>query len=377
MNTTLEKIKQKLTYSDDLAQIQHAIYIADISVFKRNIKDLISEFRRYYQNFNIGYSFKTNYYHKFLQAALDQGCYAEVVSPMEFSMATHNGFGPSRIIYNGVIPDKDNKTITAQAGGLVFIDNIEELRSMGPIQNIGLRLNFGIGNGFQSRFGFEADGEDSQLNDAVKYCNEEGIKIYAIQCHISFARGLSFFEARIRKMVKFAKDLNVDIVDIGGNMFGRVDPFLKSQIEIEEPLPSYSDYAKVIAGVFKKSFPNEDKLLIAECGTPIVGNAVSLLAKVLAIKEVAGRKTAILNVTNHDVGWLCCNKNAPVYSIDGGDECQNIRIFGCSCVEKDVISNNFTGRIKVGGRVLITNVGAYGINVACNFIKKIPQIAYI
>lgn len=373
MNTTLERIKQKLTSNDDLAQIQHAIYIADISVFKRNIKDLISEFRRYYPNFNIGYSFKTNYCHEFLQTALEQGCYAEVVSPMEFRMASHNGFEPSRIIYNGVIPDRVNKIATAQAGGLVFVDNIEELRSLGPIQQIGLRLNFGIGNGFRSRFGFEADGEDCQLNDAVIYCNKEGIKINAIQCHISFARSLAFFETRIKKMIKFAKALNIDIVDIGGNMFGRVDPILKSQIEREEPLPTYSDYAKVIAGTFKKNFPKEDKLLIAECGTPIVGNAMSLLAKVIAIKEVAGRKAAILDVTNHDVGWLCCNKNAPVYSIDGGDEYKNISIFGCSCVEKDIISNDFTGRLKVGGRILITNVGAYGTNLACDFIKKIPQ----
>lgn len=377
MNMTLERIKQKLISSDKFVDCQAATYIADTYVFKQNIKDFISAFRRHYHNFSIGYSFKTNYCGDFLRAASDLGCYAEVVSPMEWRMAINKGFSLSKIIYNGVIPDKRHKILTAQRGGLVFVDNIGELRSLGSIPSIGLRLSFDIGNNFCSRFGFDADGESSQLKEAVNYCKQKGIKINAIHCHISFARSLAYFQKRIDKMIGFAKDLNVDVVDIGGNMYGRVDPIVQAQIEKEEPLPAYSEYANVIAGTFKERFPDEDKLLIAECGTPVVGNAMSLLAKVIAVKKIAGKDTAILNVTNHDVGWLCCNKDAPIYTIDGGDEYKNIRIFGCSCVEKDVISSAFSGRLKVGGRVLVTNVGAYGLNLSCNFIKKKPKIIVI
>ena len=56
MNLTLEKIQQRLMSSDDL---KTPLYIADKNDFKRNITDFVAAFRKYYPNYNIGYSFKT------------------------------------------------------------------------------------------------------------------------------------------------------------------------------------------------------------------------------------------------------------------------------------------------------------------------------
>lgn len=55
MNLTLEKIQQRLMSSDDL---KTPLYIADKNDFKRNITDFVAAFRKYYPNYNIGYSFK-------------------------------------------------------------------------------------------------------------------------------------------------------------------------------------------------------------------------------------------------------------------------------------------------------------------------------
>ena len=54
MNLTLEKIQQRLMSSDDL---KTPLYIADKNDFKRNITDFVAAFRKYYPNYNIGYSF--------------------------------------------------------------------------------------------------------------------------------------------------------------------------------------------------------------------------------------------------------------------------------------------------------------------------------
>ena len=142
------------------------LYIADKSDFKRNITDFIAAFRKYYPNYNIGYSFKTNYYGEFINVVKEVGGYAEVVSPSEYQMARNYGFDYSQIIYNGVIPDLDDKMRCANHGGIVNVDNVCELGSLigictAPLA-IGVRLNFDIGNGVVSRFGIDVDSKGYQ-----------------------------------------------------------------------------------------------------------------------------------------------------------------------------------------------------------------------
>jgi len=158
MNLTLEKIQQRLMSSDDL---KTPLYIADKNDFKRNITDFVAAFRKYYPNYNIGYSFKTNYCKEFINVVKEIGGYAEVVSPKEYQLARNYGFDDSRIIYNGVIPDLGNKIRCANHGGIVNVDNVGELGSLIGIYTsplaIGVRLNFDIGNGIVSRFGIDVD----------------------------------------------------------------------------------------------------------------------------------------------------------------------------------------------------------------------------
>ena len=67
-------------------------YILDSDVFKDNSERLISSFKKYYDNFNIAYSYKTNYIPKLVKAVDRLGGFAEVVSDMEFNLARRIGF---------------------------------------------------------------------------------------------------------------------------------------------------------------------------------------------------------------------------------------------------------------------------------------------
>lgn len=371
MISTLEKIQQSLMSSGDL---KTPLYIADKGDFRRNITDFIASFRKYYPNYNIGYSFKTNYCQEFIKIVEEVGGYAEIVSPTEYNLAHNLGFENSRIIYNGVIPDLLDKLRVANQGGIVNVDNVHELDSLinlstSPL-NIGIRLNFDIGNGVVSRFGIEVGSSDYQY---VKDAQRSGvINIKCIHCHISYARGLSYFKKRAVRMAKYAKELGATIVDIGGNMFGRMDDSLK--VQYGEYIPSYNEYAKVIGEVFAREFPNGEVQLITENGTPIVSTSMSLLATIIGRKVIKGKTMLVVDCKRDDVGFVCHTKNPPCKSLAcTGEYVEHATIYGCTCIENDIIHRDYSGYANIGDKIVISNVGAYGYNVSNDFITCKPQ----
>lgn len=371
MISTLEKIQQRLMLSGDL---KTPLYIADKSDFKRNITDFITAFRKYYPNYNIGYSFKTNYCEDFINVVKEVGGYAEVVSPKEYQLARNYGFDYSQIIYNGVIPDLEDKIRCANHGGIVNVDNVGELGSLlgictSPLA-IGVRLNFDIGNGVVSRFGIDVESKGYQ---EIKELQRRGVlKIKCVHCHISYARGLSFFKKRAELMAQYAKELGASIVDIGGNMFGRMDDSLK--VQYGEYVPSYEEYAKVIGEIFAREFPNGEVQLITENGTPIVSTSMSLLATIIGKKVIKGRTMLVVDCKRDDVGFVCHTKN-PTCNVftDAGDYVEHATIYGCTCIENDIIHRDYSGYANIGDKILISNVGAYGCNVANGFITPKPR----
>lgn len=371
MSSTLEKIQQRLMLNGDL---ETPLYIADKSDFKRNITDFIAAFRKYYPNYNIGYSFKTNYCEEFINVVKEVSGYAEVVSPKEYQLARNYGFDDSQIIYNGVIPDLNDKIRCANHGGIVNVDNVGELGSLlgictSPLA-IGVRLNFDIGNGVVSRFGIDVESKGYQ--EIKKLQQRDALKIKCVHCHISNARGLSFFNRRAEMMARYAKELGANIVDIGGNMFGRMDDSLKTQYG--EYVPPYEEYAKVIGEVFAREFPNREVQLITENGTPIVSTSMSLLATIIGKKVIKGETMLVVDCKLDDVGFVCHTKNPPCTVLnDSGDYVEHATIYGCTCIENDIIHRDYSGYANIGDKIVISNVGAYGCNIANDFITPKPK----
>lgn len=373
MSSILEKIQQRLMSKGDLS-ISTPLYISDKSDFKRNITDFMAALRKYYPNYNIGYSFKTNYCRDFIDVVKEVSGYAEVVSPAEYQFARNCGFEGKDIIYNGVIPDVEDKLRVAKNEGIVNIDNGYELVQMInsaflPL-DIGVRLNFDIGNCVVSRFGIDVDSVDFLK---VKDLQQIGlINIKCVHCHISYARGLSYFKKRAEMMAKYAKELGAGIVDIGGNMFGRMDDSLKSQYG--EYVPSYEEYAKVIGEVFAREFPNGEVQLITENGTPIVSTSMSLLVTIIGKKVIKGKTMLVVDCKRDDVGFVCHTKNPPCKSLaNRGDYVEHATIYGCTCIENDIIHRDYSGYANIGDKILISNIGAYGRNVANDFITHRPK----
>ena len=152
------------------SQYGEAFYLLDSEQFKNNFTELKNIFSAIYPNFNIAYSYKTNYTPKFCKIVNELGGYAEVVSEMEMELALKCGVEPKRIIWNGPIKDSEKMREFLVAGGTVNSDSIDETKeirdfanSVETILNVGIRCNYDVHDGVVSRFGFDITGDDLSL----------------------------------------------------------------------------------------------------------------------------------------------------------------------------------------------------------------------
>ena len=347
-------------------------YIFDADSFIENYKDLEREFRSFYPNYHIAYSFKTNYTPAVCKIVLELGGYAEVVSDMEYELALRIGFPNDHIIYNGPGKQKCIKNCL-QGKGLLNIDNKHEAEIVCELGktlsdlSVGIRVNFDVGNGLHSRFGLDILNGD--LEETVKKLNDSGIKVSGLHFHISRARNIESWKKRIDTLLIIADRVeaiqgsNLNYIDIGSGMYGKLGDKLKAQFT---NVPTYHDYADVVAGTMAKHYLNrEDKpMLFSEPGTTLVSKYFSLYSQVIDIKTIRDKSFALLDCSIHNVGEICGLKRVPIEITNSSNEERDfdaIDFVGYTCLEQDVIYHDFKGKIAVGDIVEFENVGGYSI----------------
>ena len=145
-----------------------AFYLLDSNQFKINFLELKKAFCDIYSNFNIAYSYKTNYTPKLCKIVNELGGYAEVVSEMEMELALCIGVNPEKIIWNGPIKNPEKMEEFLLIGGVINIDSIEEMETIKTVVSkypdkvfkLGIRCNYDVNDDVISRFGFDVAGED-------------------------------------------------------------------------------------------------------------------------------------------------------------------------------------------------------------------------
>lgn len=259
-----------------------AFYLLDSEQFSKNFAELKKEFSAIYPNFNIAYSYKTNYTPKLCKIVDESGGYAEVVSEMELEIARRIGVKPERIIWNGPIKTPAIAEAFLLAGGTVNIDSAEEAAFIMDLAahhkdktlSVGIRCNYDVGDGVVSRFGFDTNGHD--FMEAVTLATTTpNIKFRSLQCHFA-KRQIEYWPARAKGMVALIDSLGIipERIDIGGGLFGKMDDSLKAQFASE--IPDYAAYAKAAATVFADYFKDHDVKpeLLIEPGSAIVGDCM-------------------------------------------------------------------------------------------------------
>lgn len=352
-----------------------AFYLLDSEQFRTNFLELKEAFSSIYPNFNIAYSYKTNYTPKFCKIVNELGGYAEVVSEMEMELALRCGVEYSRIIWNGPIKDKERMSGFLLAGGTVNIDSISEAEYIKELAekadhklNVGIRCNYDVADGVVSRFGFDVDGEDFKKVFEI-VTTTPNLHFINFQCHFA-KRQIEYWPARAKGMVELLDRVGVipERVDIGGGLFGKMADSLKAQFTSE--IPGYKEYAKATATVFAEYFEGKERKpeLIIEPGSAVVGDCMKFVGTVKTIKNVRGKYFASVLGSQKNISMTGINPPMEVVHMSVGQEYEGVDLVGFTCIEGDVLYKNYTGELAVGDAIVISNCGSYSLVMKPPFI---------
>lgn len=361
-------------------------YLFDEKGFIDNYRNLENTFRAVYPNYQISYSYKTNYTPFVCQLVKSLGGYAEVVSDMEYTLAKKLGYDNRQIVYNG--PSKGNEMYEhLEHNGILNLDSLDETKRVvaycktNPDRQytVGVRINMDLGANFISRFGM-VDGSP-ELLEAVKLIREtENLKLIGIHCHISRCRGVDAWAKRAEIMLNMADKYvegTPEYISLGSGMFADMADYLKDQFG-GSSVPTYEDYCKATIVPFAEHYKNAEKMpmLFTEPGTTVVARYLSFVSKVLSIKHIRGRWIANMDGDYHNLGEICTMKKLPTHVVSGDNEqkhFEKIDIMGFTCLEQDVMVPEWTGNLAEGDILVFDNCGGYSIVSKPQFIK--PQSA--
>ncbi len=359
------------------AEYGEAFYLLDSAQFRKNYAELKAAFNDIYPNWNIAYSYKTNYTPKLCKIVNELGGYAEVVSEMELEIAKRIGCKANRVIWNGPIKNVPIMEQFLLDGGTINIDCIEELEQVKEIHNrhqdvlinVGIRCNYDVNDGVVSRFGFDIDGED--FMEAVKFATTtKNVKFINFQCHFA-KRQIAYWPARAKGMVELIDRLGIipERIDIGGGLFGKMADSLKAQFSSE--IPDYEAYAEAAAQVFADYFKDKNVKpeLLIEPGSAVVGDCMKFIGTVKTIKNVRGKWIATVLGSQKNISMTGINPPMEVIAMGGEQkEYNDLDFVGFTCIEGDVLYHNYTGKLAHQDVIVISNCGSYSLVMKPPFI---------
>ncbi len=354
------------------------LYVFHEEPFIENYHHLIDAFRSIYPNYNIGYSYKTNYTPYICNLVKSLGGYAEVVSDMEYRLAKKLGYDSSKIVYNGPVKGEGLFEHLLN-GGVANVDNLDELNSIIEFANIhkdhiirlAFRCNIDIDQGFISRFGVDAypDAHQASELDAayslIKDC--PNIKVVGIHCHVGRSRSLEAWQKRIEVMFKLVDayfEEPPEFIDLGSGMNSVMEDSLACQFGGH--IPTYEEYAEVVAKAMLKKYGHlpldKQPTLFTEPGTTLISGYVSFLSTVLSIKNVKGKTYVTFDGSGGNMGDICHLKQLPITVYRFGQNAQSVcdaDFVGYTCLEHDAMYKGYNGELSVKDVVQFRNVGSY------------------
>ena len=350
------------------------IYLFREEDFVKNYKEFVACFNKYYSKYQLSYSYKTNYTPAICKLVKSLGGYAEVVSDMEYTVARAVGYEPCQIVYNGPYK-KELAKESLLNGGIINVDNLEELKHICKIANenpaknlgIGIRVNINIGQHFISRFGIDSDSSDLQKAFDI-VAGVKNLEVVGLHCHVGQSRTVEAWSNRATIMLaladKYFPNKAPKFIDMGSGMFARMEESLAKQFG--DNIPTFEDYAKAVAVPFAehyKHLPQDEKpILMTEPGTTVINSYIDFIGKVESIKHIKGREFVVLNCSKDNLGDICKMKKMPLQIVHVNPEQEMLNeaeFVGYTCLEHDVMYPDYKGSLGVGDYVIFGNVGGY------------------
>ena len=362
--------------------------------FKNNVRCFKAAFTKRYEKFILAYSFKTNYTIDLLRVALDEGCYAEVVSDLEYDLALRLGFSAEHIIFNGPVKKYKYLLKAIRNHSIVNVDALYEIDYLLAIRkshpdwdiSVGLRINMEIntadgGSAVQgglahSRFGMT----EGDLSIAIPQLRAANIRIVSIHGHTSSDnRVVENYQIIAHTMLAVCKRYKLDDIrcfDLGGGYFGAAPEGLDLAGR-----PTYQDYADGILAVLLSDewFFRVRPFIVIEPGTSVIANVFDIVTQIYQQKNICGKNYVVVDAGIMNVKTIMSTKNYLFDLISDKNEQAAIcaDVVGSTCMERDIILRDvLLDHYRLGDYIRFRGVGAYVLSMTPVFINYLfPIIA--
>jgi diaminopimelate decarboxylase len=364
-------------------------------VSERALRRLYRDFRQAFTEVGIetrvAYSYKTNYLPAICSILHEEGAWAEIVSGMEYELARGLGVPPRDIIFNGPYKARDELHKALAEGALVNIDNFDELEQVEHIARelkcdarIGMRVNFRRGPASWTKFGFSYD--DGATRHALERIAERPkLRLEMLHNHGgTFVLDPALYGEATEVLIDVARSartlgLTPTRIDLGGGYPSHNR--LKPALDVPGGRREYrvSPYAEAIFSRLAKAGNafGEQPTLVLEPGRALVDAAVYLLARVVALKTIAGQGKAV--VVDAGVNliptayWYDHGVQIASEDDEAHGELDRVNVYGPLCMQIDVLREGaLLPPLELGTPLVFSNVGAYCQTQSVQFIQPRP-----
>ena len=366
-----------------IEKLQTPYFFIKEKELKNNIENLEKALKKYWNNFKIAYSCKTNSLPWILNYIKDIGHNVEVVSDTEYELVKKIGFKDKNIIFNGPNKSKD-KFLEAIKNQLVInIDSNNEIEWLKELDEnlsekigIGIRVNFNLEKdcpgetGFfneGSRFGFSYETGDLKnkiiLINSLKNIKIEGLHIHnttktrSVNAYISICK----YANNISEWLEYS----LSYIDIGGGFFGGVPG-----------KTTFEEYLKNISKILIEKFNPQETTLILEPGSALIGSPIDFVTEVIDIKDTFAKRIVVINGSRNNIDPFFMKKS---YFFETNNSNRKIKdkqlICGCSCLDNDRLMelDNYQ-ELKSGDKITFKKVGSYTMALSPLFIEYFPDV---
>ena len=365
--------------AEDLArQYGSPLYVYDGAIIRRQYRALRDAIA--YPDTRFFYACKANRNHELLKILREEGCGLEAVSHDEVSAGLRAGFKPGNIVYTCSFVTKDELQFVVDAGVMINIDSLTQLRWFGEINpggKVSLRLNQGIGAGHHehtitggpdSKFGIDI----TQVDEAKRIAAEHNVRIVGIHQHIgSHILEPETFMLAIRTLLQTARQFDgLEFLDFGGG-------FGVAYRETDEPLDLPKLGAMITAEV--ETFTKEYRHIQIrfEPGRFLVAESGVLLATVTDVKETPHHTFVGLNTGfNHLIRPMMYGSYHQIVNASNpGGKTSKVWLVGNICESGDIFAKDRDlQESKPGDTVAILGTGAYGYSMSFFYNgRKLPE----
>lgn len=356
-------------------------FIINEKELTENVNKLHEALEKFWSNYTIGYSCKTNSLPWIINFMKENNCAAEVVSDIEYNLAKEIGYIDENIIFNGPNKGREKLIKSIKNGVIVNLDSLREIQWLKDECfekefGIGVRVNFDLDKECPNETSFGRDGsrfgfsfETGELENVIKEINNiNNLKVKGIHIHYTAkTRSINIYNVLAKKACEIAKlfDYELEYLDIGGGFFGGVPN-----------KPSYEEYMRVISNELSKVFNKSKTKLIVEPGSALIGSPIDFVCEVVDVKDTFAKRIVTVNGSRNNIDPLMIKSN---YFFNIESKNKNIIneqiICGYTCLDYDrIIKLENKSELKIGDKIIFNKVGAYTMSLSPLFIEYFPDV---